>query len=92
MTDLDSGDYKVTVKSEITTNTNSQKGAASAKGMVGMGSMVVDEVRFIKDEDTGSGRCAPLKRMPASRSAALSQPRSSKAAANVEPSCYAVGM
>ena len=56
MTDLDSGDYKVTVESEITTNTNSHKGAASAKGMVGMGSMVVDEVRFIKDEDTGSGR------------------------------------
>ncbi len=35
---------------------------------------------------------AHLKRMPASRSAALSQPRSSKAAANAEPSCYAVGM
>ncbi len=62
VTDLDSGDYKVTVESEIATDTNSQKGAASAKGMVGLGSTVVDEVRFIKDEDTGSGGDAPLKR------------------------------
>ncbi len=38
------------------------KGAASAKGMLGLGSTVVDEVRFIKDEDTGSGGYAPLKR------------------------------
>ena len=29
--------------------------ASSAKGMVGLGSMVVDEVRFVKGEDAGSG-------------------------------------
>ena len=92
VTDLDSGDYKVTVESEITTNTNSQKGTASAKGMVGMGSMVIDEVASSRTRTRAAAGDAPLKRMPASRSAALSQPRSSKAAANAEPSCYAVGM
>jgi len=54
-TDLTSGDYKVTVESEITTNTSSENGSSDAMGMIGLGSMVVDEVRFIKDEDTGSG-------------------------------------
>jgi hypothetical protein len=54
-TDLVSGDYKVTVESEITSATSSQNGSASAKGMIGLGSMVIDEVRFIKGEDTGSG-------------------------------------
>ena len=54
-TDLVSGDYKATVEAEITTETSGQKGSASAKGMVGLGSMVIDEVRFIKGEDTGSG-------------------------------------
>ena len=54
-TDLVSGDYKVTVEAEIVTDTDSQKGGASARGMVGLGSMVVDEVRFVKNEDTGSG-------------------------------------
>ena len=54
-TDLVSGDYKVTVEAEISTDTSNQNGSASAKGMIGLGSMVVDEVRFIRGEDTGSG-------------------------------------
>ncbi len=45
----------MTVEAEISTDTSNQNGSASAKGMIGLGSMVVDEVRFIKDEDTGSG-------------------------------------
>jgi hypothetical protein len=53
--DLVSGDYKVTVEAEISTGTDSQKGGAAARGMVGLGSMVVDEVRFAKNEDAGSG-------------------------------------
>ena len=39
-TDLVSGDYKITVEAEIVTDTDSQKGGASARGMVGLGSMV----------------------------------------------------
>jgi len=54
-TDLISGDYEVTVEAEITTASGSQNGSARALGMVGLGSMVVDEVRFIKNEDTGNG-------------------------------------
>jgi hypothetical protein len=54
-TDLRSGDYKVTVEAEVSSDSSSQKGSAAARGMVGLGSLVVDEVRFIKDEDTGSG-------------------------------------
>ena len=53
--DLTSGDYKVTVEAEITSDTSSQKGSADAKGMIGLGSMVVDEVRFVRNEDAGSG-------------------------------------
>ena len=52
--DLEQGEYKVTVEAQITSDTSSTKGGAMAKGLVGMGSMVVDEVRFIKD-DTGTG-------------------------------------
>jgi hypothetical protein len=54
-TDLLSGDYEVTVEAEIMTASDSQNGSASALGMIGLGSMVVNEVRFIKNEDTGSG-------------------------------------
>jgi hypothetical protein len=53
--DLTSGDYRVTVEAEITTDTDSENGSANARGMVGLGSLVVDEVRFVKDEDAGSG-------------------------------------
>ncbi len=54
-TDLTSGDYTVTVEAEITSETESQKGSASAKGMVGLGSLVVDEVRFVRGESADSG-------------------------------------
>jgi hypothetical protein len=49
--DLDQGEYKVTVEAEISTKTASGSGSAEAWGLVGMGSMVVDEVRFIKGDD-----------------------------------------
>jgi hypothetical protein len=52
--DLEQGEYKVTVEAQITSDTASTKGGAMAKGLVGMGSMVVDEVRFIKS-DSGTG-------------------------------------
>ena len=52
--DLEQGEYKVTVEAEISSDTASTNGGAQAKGLVGMGSMVVDEVRFIK-KDTGTG-------------------------------------
>lgn len=48
--DLEQGEYKVTVEAEIKTDTDSQAGSAEAWGLVGMGSMVVDEVRFIKND------------------------------------------
>jgi hypothetical protein len=51
---LEQGEYKVTVEAEITSDTSSTNGGAMAKGLVGMGSMVVDEVRFIK-KDNGTG-------------------------------------
>lgn len=47
---VDQGEYKVTVEAEVTSNTDFQNGGAIAWGLVGMGSMVVDEVRFIKDD------------------------------------------
>lgn len=47
---LDQGDYKVTVEAEIKTDTQAQAGSADAWGLVGMGSMVVDESRFIKGD------------------------------------------
>jgi hypothetical protein len=51
---LEQGEYRVTVEAQITSDTSSTNGGAEAKGLVGMGSMVVDEVRFIK-RDTGTG-------------------------------------
>ena len=51
---LEQGDYQVTVEAEISSATSVENGDAAAKGMVGMGSMVVDEVRFIK-ADAGTG-------------------------------------
>lgn len=48
------GEYLVTVEAQITPDTYMENGGAEAKGMIGMGSMVVDEARFIKgDEGTG---------------------------------------
>jgi hypothetical protein len=51
---LQQGEYKVTVEAEISTSSNWANGGATAKGLIGLGSMVVDEVRFIKG-DNGSG-------------------------------------
>lgn len=51
---LESGDYKVTVEAEITTDTSSEAGSANAWGLVGLGSMVVDEVRFIQGDRGGA--------------------------------------
>lgn len=43
---LSSGIYRVTAQAEVTTETSSESGTADATGLVGMGSMIVDEVRF----------------------------------------------
>jgi hypothetical protein len=51
---LQQGEYKVTVEAEISTGSKWTNGGAEAKGLIGLGSMVVDEVRFIKGDD-GSG-------------------------------------
>ncbi len=41
----------MTVEAEIKTDTDFTNGGAEAKGLIGLGSMVVDEVRFIKNDD-----------------------------------------
>lgn len=46
--DLNQGEYMVTVEYEIKTYGSSQEGSNDAWGAIGMGSMVVDEVRFTK--------------------------------------------
>jgi hypothetical protein len=51
---LEQGEYRVTVEAEISSDASSTNGGAEAKGLIGMGSMVVDEVRFIKS-DSGIG-------------------------------------
>ena len=52
---LDQGEYKVTVEAEIKTSDDFANGGAAAKGMIGLGSMVIDEVRFING-DTGQNK------------------------------------
>ena len=52
---LKQGEYKITVEAEIKTSTDFANGGAAAKGLIGLGSMVVDEVRFIKG-DTGQDK------------------------------------
>ena len=52
---LDQGEYKVTVEAQITSSISVENGGAEAKGLVGLGSMVVDEVRFING-DTGTSK------------------------------------
>ena len=52
---LDQGEYKVTVEAEISSDIDFTNGAAEAKGIIGRGSMVVDEVRYIKG-DTGDDK------------------------------------
>ena len=46
---LQSGDYMITAEAEVSSDTSSQNGSATAMGLVGLGSMVVDEVRFVRD-------------------------------------------
>lgn len=47
---LESGVYRVAVEAEISSSTSSQEGSADAKGLIGRGSMVVDETRFITSD------------------------------------------
>lgn len=44
--DLTSGDYRVTVEANPDTNTTADQGSSNAIALVGLGSMVIDEVRF----------------------------------------------
>ena len=44
--DLTSGDYRVTVEANPSTSTSVQQGDANAIALVGLGSMIIDEVRF----------------------------------------------
>lgn len=49
--DVGVGTHTVTVEAKIDTNTASQAGLAEASGTIGKGSMTVEEVRLIKNED-----------------------------------------
>lgn len=51
---LAQGEYAVTVEAQVTKSTSAINGSAEAKAVIGLGSMVVDEVRFIKG-DNGTG-------------------------------------
>ena len=44
--DLAAGDYRITVEANPDTSTTSQEGSSNAIALVGLGSMVIDEVRF----------------------------------------------
>jgi hypothetical protein len=44
--DLTAGDYRITVEANPDTSTTSQQGGSNAVALVGLGSMVIDEVRF----------------------------------------------
>ncbi len=48
---LTAGIYKVTAESMISIDGSSQEGEWEAKAVVGMGSMIVDEIRFITNAD-----------------------------------------
>ena len=52
---LPQGEYKVTVEAEIKTSADFTNGGAAAKGLIGLGSMIVDEVRYING-DTGQNK------------------------------------
>ena len=43
---LTAGDYRITVEANPETSTNSQQGGSNAVALIGLGSMVIDEVRF----------------------------------------------
>ena len=50
-TDVPQGVHTISVQARIGTATSAQTGSASALGMVGKGSVTVESVRLIKDED-----------------------------------------
>lgn len=54
MPNLISGDYMVTAEAEVRSSIEVQNGSAQALGLVGLGSMVVDEVRFVQGSDGSS--------------------------------------
>ena len=49
--DLSSGIHELEVQAKISIDSSAQQGNASAEAMVGKGSVTVEEVRLIKDED-----------------------------------------
>ena len=49
--DLGAGNHTVSVQVRVTTDTGAQMGSSSATGMVGKGSLVVEEVRLVKNAD-----------------------------------------
>ena len=49
--DLEPGVHTVAVYAEIETDSSAQEGSASATAFIGKGSLSVEEVRFIKDEN-----------------------------------------
>ena len=49
--DLSSGVHKIAVQAMIGTTTSAQEGTASATATIGKGTVIVEEVRLIKDED-----------------------------------------
>jgi hypothetical protein len=51
VTDLDSGTHTVTVYGEIGTTATSGSGTASALGTIGMGSVTIEEVRMVQNDD-----------------------------------------
>ncbi len=51
MDDLDAGEHVVKVKAKIVTDTDEEEGAAEAWASIGKGSVTVEEVRMIQDED-----------------------------------------
>jgi hypothetical protein len=52
--DLEQGEYLVTVEAQVSQSSSATNGSAEAKALIGLGSMIVDEVRFIKG-DAGTG-------------------------------------
>ena len=49
--DLEAGVHSVAVQARITAGGSAQEGSYKARGLIGLGSLTVEEVRFIKDED-----------------------------------------
>ena len=49
--DLTPGVHSVAVQARITAGGSAQEGSFAARGLIGLGSLTVEEVRFIKNED-----------------------------------------